>query len=85
MKVGEIQALGKIYDRHASAVYALCVQLTENHAEADRLLEEVFWKLWQRRAHLNCSLDSVLTCLLAFAARDAASRCDEKTLPNIVV
>jgi len=71
MKAGEVLALGELYDRHAQAVYCLCLYLLKDQAKAEALLEEAFWKLWQNRYHLRSPLDSVLKCVLGFAASGA--------------
>jgi RNA polymerase sigma-70 factor (ECF subfamily) len=71
MKAGEVLALGELYNRHAPAVYGLCLYLLKDQAKAEALLEEAFWKLWQNRSHLRSPLDSVLKCVLGFAASRA--------------
>ena len=41
-------ALETFYDRHAPAVLALCLRVLGNQAEAEEVLEDIFWEIWNR-------------------------------------
>lgn len=46
---GDADAFEALYRRHGGAVLALCLRILRDRAEAEDVLEEVFWELWQRR------------------------------------
>lgn len=46
---GDANAFEELYRRHGGAVLALCLRILRDRAEAEDVLEEVFWELWQRR------------------------------------
>ena len=41
-------ALGALFDRFSDEVHAVVVQLVGNETQAEEIVEEVFWKAWQR-------------------------------------
>ena len=43
---GDTAALGELYRRHQRRVFSLCRRMTENTAEAEDLMQEVFIKLF---------------------------------------
>jgi RNA polymerase sigma-70 factor, ECF subfamily len=45
--VGEVEALGALYDRHARVVFALLVRIVGDRDTAEDLLQEVFLRAWQ--------------------------------------
>src|SRR6478672_9809608 len=68
---GEMRALGELYERYRHRVYAICVGMTRNPAEAEDLTQEVFVGLvkkigsyrgesqfttWLHRLTVNCVL-----------------------------
>ncbi len=44
---GDTAALGELYRRHSRRVFSLCRRMTENTAEAEDLMQEVFIKLFR--------------------------------------
>ena len=46
--VGEVEALGALYDRHAGVVFALLVRIVGDRSSAEDLLQEVFLRAWQQ-------------------------------------
>jgi RNA polymerase sigma-70 factor, ECF subfamily len=46
--VGEVEALGALYDRHARVVFALLVRIVGDRGSAEDLLQEVFLRAWQQ-------------------------------------
>jgi len=44
----EKTALETFYDRHAGQVMALCLRILRDRAEAEEVLGDVFWELWDR-------------------------------------
>ena len=48
-RAGPSAALGILYDRYGSTALAVCFRILRDRAEAEEVLEEVFWELWARR------------------------------------
>lgn len=46
--VKNAQAFEELYDRHSSTVYAVCLRVTRNPADAEELLTDVFWEFWSK-------------------------------------
>lgn len=44
--VKHAQAFEELYERHSSTVYAVCLRVTRNRADAEELLTDVFWEFW---------------------------------------
>jgi RNA polymerase sigma-70 factor (ECF subfamily) len=68
---GDMRALGELYERYRHRVYAVCISMTRNAAEAEDLTQEVFVSLvkkigsyrgesqfttWLHRLTVNCVL-----------------------------
>jgi RNA polymerase sigma-70 factor (ECF subfamily) len=45
---GDPSALGALYDRHAGRILALCLRVLRQRAEAEEVLGDVFWEVWER-------------------------------------
>jgi RNA polymerase sigma-70 factor, ECF subfamily len=45
--VGEVEALGALYDRHARIVFAVLIRIVGDRDSAEDLLQEVFLRVWQ--------------------------------------
>lgn len=58
------QALAQLYDRHSSMVFALCVRMLRDRNEAEDVMSEVFWELWDRASRFDATRGSPLTYLL---------------------
>lgn len=57
-------SLAQLYDRHSSMVFALCVRMLRNRDEAEDVMLEVFWEIWDRSARYDDSRGSPLTYLM---------------------
>ncbi len=68
---GNQEALGMLYDRHASLMYAVLVQKLEDPAEAQDVVHDVFVKLHRRNFLYNPALGTPIAWLLT-VARNAA-------------
>jgi RNA polymerase sigma-70 factor (ECF subfamily) len=71
---GDPQALEQLYDRHGSAVLALCLRILRDRAEAEDVLEEVFWELWQRRGRYDGERSSPFSYLMTLSRSRALDR-----------
>ena len=45
---GDVTALETLYDRHAAMILGIALKITDDQALAEEVLEETFWKVWQR-------------------------------------
>jgi RNA polymerase sigma-70 factor (ECF subfamily) len=71
---GDSDALAVLYDRHAAVVFALCLRILRSAEEAEEVLEDVFWQLWQRADRFQPSRGSALAYLLTLARSRAIDR-----------
>lgn len=51
LRLGQKDALGKIYDRYSSLVYGLALRILTNPQEAEDLTHEIFLALWHRHTY----------------------------------
>jgi len=61
---GQRDALGELYDRHASAMLGLGMKLLRDRGEAEEILHDVFLEAWQRAGDFDPSRGSVRTWLM---------------------
>lgn len=66
---GDREAFGRIFDRHAKAVYNYLFRRTADWSEAEDLTSTVFLHAWRRRSETVLDRDSALPWLLGIADR----------------
>jgi RNA polymerase sigma-70 factor (ECF subfamily) len=71
---GDPAALEKLYVRHASAVYGLCLRVIGDRSEAEEVLEEVFFELWERSERFDPGRSTPLAYLITLARSRAIDR-----------
>lgn len=64
---GDSEAFGRLYDRHAQAIYAFLYRRTGSWSDAEDLTSTVFLHAWRRRADVVLDRDSALPWLLRTA------------------
>lgn len=89
VRVGDQDAMGALYDRYSSLVYAVGLRVLADSAAAEDLLQEVFMQLWRNPARFDASRGS-LGAWLAVIARNRAidavrKRRYESDIEDIVV
>jgi RNA polymerase sigma-70 factor (ECF subfamily) len=67
-------ALACLYDRHSTLVYSLCLRILHDRSDAEDLLTDVFWELWNRSDRYDPARGSPLTFLLLLARSRAIDR-----------
>ncbi len=67
-------ALEEFYRRHSASVFGLCTRILGDRGEAEELLEEVFWQLWQHRKRYDATRATPLTYLMTLARSRAIDR-----------
>lgn len=70
----DIGAFERLYERYASVVFATCLRIVRDRAEAEDLLEDVFWEIWARRDRYDASRSSPLSYLITLARSRALDR-----------
>jgi RNA polymerase sigma-70 factor (ECF subfamily) len=71
---GDPRAFEQLYERHGSAVLALCLRILRDRAEAEDVLEEVFWELWRRRGRYDRERSSPFSYLMTLSRSRALDR-----------
>lgn len=71
---GSEDALAELYDRHASAIFALAVRLTDDRQVAEEVVQETFLALWNRAELYDAGTGSLAAWLHAIARNRAIDR-----------
>jgi RNA polymerase sigma-70 factor (ECF subfamily) len=74
MSRGDERALGSFYDRWEGAVRAMVLRVVHEPAEADDVVEEVFWQAWRQAGRFEAGRASGGTWLLTIARSRALDR-----------
>lgn len=70
----EESGLGALYDRWADAVNALVVRIVRDEAEAEEVVEAVFWQAWQQADRYSTDRGTPGAWLLAMARSRSLDR-----------
>src|SRR3954469_15640128 len=71
---GDAQALKTLYDRHAGLVFTICLRIVRDRAEAEDLLTEIFFELWEKRGRYNAMRGSPVSYLVTLSRSRAIDR-----------
>ena len=71
---GESAALTRLYERYSGMVYAICMRVLGNHAEAEECLINVFWEIWNRSARYDAQRAAPMTYITTLARSRAIDR-----------
>lgn len=63
----EESAFAELYDRYAPLVYGLARQVLRRDSDAQAVISDVFWEIWQRGERFNPNRGSARTYLLTLA------------------
>lgn len=63
-----------LYDRMSRPVFALVVRVVRSRAEAEEVLQEAFWQVWERAADYRPDLGSAFCWVVTIARRKAIDR-----------
>jgi RNA polymerase sigma-70 factor (ECF subfamily) len=74
MAAADRSALGELYDRYAPRLLAICLRLLRDRSEAEDVLVEVFWEIWERARRYEPRRASPLTYLTTVARSRALDR-----------
>ena len=70
----EVGAFERLYERYGPIVFAACLRILRDRAEAEDLLEEVFWEIWARRDRYDASRSAPFSYLMTLARSRALDR-----------
>lgn len=77
---GDSAALKALYGRHGSAVYALCLRMLKDAGEAEQLLTDVFFEVWNSRERYDEGRGNPLTYLMRLTRSRGIDRLRRKNL-----
>jgi RNA polymerase sigma-70 factor (ECF subfamily) len=67
-------AFAELYDRMARPVFSLVVRVLRSRAEAEEVLQEAFWQVWERAPDYRAELGSAFCWIVTIARRKAIDR-----------
>ncbi|MBI5771584.1 MAG: sigma-70 family RNA polymerase sigma factor [Verrucomicrobia bacterium] len=67
-------AFAALYDRMARPVFSLVVRILRSRAEAEEILQEAFWQVWERAPDYRVELGSPFCWIVTIARRKAIDR-----------
>lgn len=68
------EALAALYDRHRGAVYGICARILGPGADAEEVLEEVFFEAWERPQRYDPARSAPLSYLAVMARSRSIDR-----------
>src|SRR5213082_2871053 len=67
-------AFATLYDRFSRPVFSLVVRMLRSRAEAEEVLQEAFWQVWERAPDYREELGSAFCWVVTIARRKAIDR-----------
>ena len=71
---GDAAAFQELYDRHAAQVFALCRRILKHGPEAEDVLGEIFWEVWERADRYSAARGTPAAYLATLARSRAIDR-----------
>jgi len=76
--LGDEQAFASLYDRYSAVLFGLLVVMLGSRAEAEEVLLEVFFDVWQHASNFDETRNSPLAWTISLARRRTLSRSCER-------
>ena len=67
MAQGQRAALEDLYDRYAQLIFNVAVRIVQNHADAEEVVQEVFWQAWRQAGRYEAARGAPWTWLVMLA------------------
>jgi RNA polymerase sigma-70 factor, ECF subfamily len=67
-------AFAELYDRFSRPVFSFVVRVLHSRAEAEEVLQEAFWQIWERASDYRAELGSAFCWIVTIARRKAIDR-----------
>jgi RNA polymerase sigma-70 factor (ECF subfamily) len=67
-------AMRTLYDRHSALIHSLCLRILHDRQEAEDVMIDVFWELWNKSDRFDAARSSVSTYLVLLARSRALDR-----------
>lgn len=71
---GDVGSFERLYARHSAVVFATCLRIVRDRAEAEEVLEEVFWEIWARRDRYDRERSAPFSYVMTLARSRALDR-----------
>jgi len=82
---GDAAALRDLYDRHGGQVLALCLRILRDRSEAEEVLGDVFWELWEKAERYRVDRGAPLAYLMTVARSRAIDRLRRRRRADVMV
>ncbi len=70
----EEAAFERVYEQYSRPVFSMVVRIVRSNAEAEEILQEAFWQVWQSAANYRPALGTPFTWIVTIARRKAIDR-----------
>lgn len=67
-------AFDRLYEQFSRPVFSMVVRIVRSHAEAEEILQEAFWQVWQSAVNYQSALGTPFTWIVTIARRKAIDR-----------
>jgi RNA polymerase sigma-70 factor, ECF subfamily len=74
LRAGDQTALNIVYDRYSGVVYALALRIIGQTAEAEDVVVDSFWQVWQQAANYDAARGQLRTWIVTIARSRALDR-----------
>lgn len=78
MAQGDVRAFETLYDRHGAMILGIALKITKDEALAVNVLQETFWRLWQRPGTYQREGGTFTSWLFRMARRLATDICQRE-------
>ena len=83
---GDVAAFEVLYDRYASTVMGLALRIVADHALAEEVVQETFWRVWQNAASFQAQRGAFAGWLLGITRNLAIDLCRRRRVrPQVLL